>query len=139
MQVQNGDKLSYATITIGSHGFDIRMNPLAHFEAELSSVGVELLRINAQNNNIIIAPDEMEKMIFDPRAKGGSLQSFVVVFRSGKTEEEILNLIHPQLKMWVARYKAMYENLLANASEMLEVLEKGPTKQHLCPIKKEEE
>jgi len=139
MIVQDDDKLSYASISIQSHGFDIRMNAHAFFPAEVSSMGIELKHTGGERHQpIMIDLNEMEMMVFDNRDDVRQ-NSFVIVFKYGKTEEEILNLIHPQLKMWMGRFKKMYEMLLKNTDEMLAVLENGPVKQHLCPIEKEKE
>ena len=142
--VQDNDKLSYASITIGSHGFYIRMNTQATFLAEVSCMGIELLHTKGNipsGQNILIQPNEMEMMVMDNRRgmDGGSFQSFVFVFKAYKTEEEVLKLIHPQLKMWMGRFKRLHETLLKNTNEMLTVLEEGMVQEYICPIEKEKE
>ena len=131
--LKNSDLYSYATIQIQSHGFMVRTNEEFMYEIDIDSICGMTLRVHAgpmNPKNPMIKPEDVDRMIWDERSKGGN--SFIMVYRSGKTKEEVLKLLHPQLKDHLAKRKAMYELLAKNAQSMLDVLDSNIIDQHIC-------
>lgn len=132
-EIKDGDLFCYATISVQTHGFMVRANETFPRPVELSPMfGVELMQTAGRNSvNVSVHPDEVNKLVRDDRSKDGS--SFVMVYRAGKTAEEVHAMIQPQLKDHMLRLKKIYEVLVKNADEMISILEAGPTTEHICP------
>lgn len=132
-EIKDGDLFCYATIYVGTHGFMIRPNETFHREVELSEMfGVELKNTHSSKSpNVSCDVDKVEKMIRDDRSKDAS--SFIMVYRAGKTAEEVVAMIQPQLKEHMLRLKKVYEALVKNTAEMIQVLEGEPVAEHVCP------
>ena len=124
IEIKDGDLYSYATIYVETHGFIIRTNHDFMHEVQLSDwLGVELTGTHSSSTpNVSVPIGDVNKMVWDDRGRNPRTNAFIMVYRSGKTEFEVLEMIRPQLREHLQKLTAMYELLTANASEMAEVL-----------------
>ena len=133
-EIKDGDLYSYATIYVESHGFTVNTNHEFMYPVELSDwLGVEL-KVNppGHHNNVSVRADQINTMTWDDRNRNGS-SGYVMVYRSGKSEAEVLEMLRPQLQEHLLRRKAAYELLVTNADEMIELLnEPMAERDYLC-------
>lgn len=133
-EIKDGDLYSYATIHVESHGFMVRANHEFMYEIELSDwLGVEL-KVNpaGHHHNVSVRPDQINKMTWDDRNRNGS-SGYVLVYRSGKSEAEVLEMLRPQLQEHLITRKKAYATLVLNADEMLAALDVPmPSGDYLC-------
>lgn len=135
-KIKNGDLYCYATIDVSSHGFMIRTGEEFMHKIEICPlIGVELQGTSGRTTlNVSVNPESIDKMVWDERLKDGN--SFIMVYRAGKTVKEVLLMIHPQLKTHLTKRKAVYETLIKNVDEMLAVLDASVVTEHIClPMK----
>lgn len=121
-KIKDGDLYSYATMHLEAYGFLIRTNEDFMYKVTLDDIlGVEL-QIGSDGNgyslNIRVQPENIGKVISDPR--GQSHSSYILVYRSGKSREEILELIRPGIVELLEQRFKVYQELTANVSEMLD-------------------
>ena len=141
MEIKNGDLYSYATVDVESHGYLIRAHEDYMYEVEVHPATDWLhaeieLQIGSDGNgyslNLKIKPEEIGMLIFDPRSRGVS-RSYIFVYRSGKTKEEVAELIRPQFTEVMEQRLDAFKILVFNAQEMLDVLKsEKPVDDYLC-------
>ena len=133
-EIKDGDLYSYATISVESHGFMVRTNHEFMYPVETSDwLGVEL-KVNppGHHNNVSVRPDQLNQIVWDDRNRNGS-SGYVFVYRSGKSEAEVLEMIRPQLQEYLKRRKEAYRTLVLNADEMISQLdEQMPSGDYIC-------
>ena len=136
MEIKEGDLYSYATLNVQSHGYTVKTNEEFYYEVELNNFpDVHMtLRVHAGNynpDNISIKPENIDRLIWDPRSYDGC--SLVMVYRSGKTKEQVMNMIKPQLLNHMdIRYKG-YLTLVNNAGLMREMIDRDFVDHFICP------
>lgn len=135
-EIKDGDLFCYAVINVATHGFMVRANETFPREVEVSPMfGVELLNTHSTKTaNVCCAVDRVNKMIHDDRTNDP--HAFIMIYRAGKTAEEVRAMVQPQLHAHMLRLKNVYEALVKNAIEMIEVLETECPESHICPSMK---
>jgi len=123
--IKNGDEVSYAIITINSHGYLVRHGHQYKF---IASVTRDKIRFSPATD-VIINHDDLNTMIRDPRSKDGT--SYIMVYPAGKTEAEVNKILQPQMVEWLKRHRNVYEILTKNMEEMLVAAQNGAD-DHIC-------
>lgn len=126
--IRPGEMVSYATVMIQSHGFMVHANEKFSYPA-IVSTGV--ITLEGTPSELSIPETEFEKLIIDTRAVLRSGGNFVMVYRAGKTEAEVHDMLRPQIREWLKRHIKAYQTLADNANEMVESLDKGLI-EHTC-------
>lgn len=141
--MKDGDKYSYATITIDTHGYRIKANEKFSYPIDISTTSVaglgepvELMVFSQSNNpkNPWVHKSEINKVVRDRRAYNrGDTSCFILVYEAGKTEQEVLAMAYPQVLELLQILKGAYETLVKNAVQMIEALESNDKKaDYIC-------
>lgn len=122
--IKDGDLYSYATINVASHGFMIKTNDDFCYPVEVTDwKGVEVLSCSSgSSSNVVVPKDDIGKLVWDRRLTHDSL---VMVYRSGKSREQVLEMVRPQLREHLLLRKELYEMMTFNCGEMADVLTSG--------------
>jgi len=136
--MKDGDLYSYANVYVESHGFLIRTNEDFMYEVLVDPIlGLELQIGTGDGGyslNFHVKPEDIDKLIYDQRGKD-KYHAYMLVYRSGKSREEVLKLIQPQLREVLEKRLAAFEELVFNAQEMLIVVDERSTRftgDYLC-------
>ena len=133
--MNNGDFLSYATVQIQSHGFAIQTGTTHSFRAEIEDFeGGKCLITLLNTKGISISGMEIDKLIWDTRLSQDGV--YLMVYKFGKTDEEVLAILQPQILDIMKKRKRMYDALSENAAEMCSVLSSSSSSSiprvHIC-------
>lgn len=129
-EIKDGDLYSYANVYVESHGFLIRTNEDFMYEVRVDPIlGVELLIGTCESGtlNFHVQPSDIDKLIYDRRLDH-VLRSHIMVYRSGKSKEEVLKMIQPQLREVLEQRRKAFEELVFNVEEMLIVVDENSTR-----------
>lgn len=128
----SNDKYNYAIVNVDTHGFTVRTNHEARFasrvELKESPYGNKLELIDT--NEVSISPDDVNVLVFDRRP--GS-RSMIMVYKQGLTEQEVMGLLHPQVKNMLDQTIRMYALFEKNAEEMRAAVESTLPNDYFCP------
>ena len=129
--MQNHDMYSYAIITIDTHGFDIKAHTKYSFRAR-EKLGMEnYFELNLfgpdDPQNPWFCMDEVDKVVRDRR----NIHTYLMFYKSGKSEQDVLELIYPQVLTLLRQYVVLYRVLADNAHEMAIAVEQKQVS-HIC-------
>lgn len=117
--MNDGDLLSYAAVSIQSHGFQILVDFDFAVGARVEGTRLSLPDTATEfHDPISIALDCIDKLVMDPRRESAS--ELIMVFRASADQHAVMTSLHEQLAECLGRLAAAYETLAANAVEMRE-------------------
>ncbi len=134
-KIKDDDLYSYATVSFESHGFIIQAHEDYMYKIKVdpigphrSTIGLEL-QIGTDGKgysmNILVGAENIDVLIRDHRAPN-RFNSYIMVYRSGKSEAEVFEMIRPQLRDVMLQHAVAYQLLTDNTNEMAYVLGLGP-------------
>lgn len=118
-------KYSYVTVNLQSHGYMVRTNEGFEFDGVNygnSNVLHDLIVCSYSSethhpNNVRIRLEDIGKLVMDRRATGPG--SFVLVYRAGKTKDEVFFILRPQLRKLLRTHLKAYQQLAINVKQMM--------------------
>lgn len=118
-------KFSYVTVNIQSHGYMVRTNEGYEFDGVkygAGYIGEDLIICSYSSethhpNNVRIRLDEIGKLVWDRRNSGTG--NYVLVYRAGKTKDEVFFLLRPQLRKMLRTHLKAYQQLVINFKQMI--------------------
>lgn len=127
-------KYNYATVNIDTHGFLIRTNhnvdvEYASTSEPYESNGATWMRL-VDTNGVVYLASEENKLVYDRRSHDH--RSMIMVYKHGLTEQEVLDLLHPQMKEMLDLTVKMYQLFAKNAEEMRAAVESTLPIDHFC-------
>ena len=128
--MKNGDFYSYATVSVQSHGFMIQAGHDHHFRIEVNTIFNRPFVELKNTRGIAVIPEQINKLIWDTRLQQDGC--YLMVYKSGKTCEEVLEMINPQLVQIITNRKKDYETLASNSQKMIDALKSPHTSEFIC-------
>ena len=110
---------SYATVVIQSHGFMIRTNEEFAYPVDVDKFLGVTVQVHAgpmNPKNVLIKESELNKLVFDQRERDAN--HFVMVYRAGRTKEQVLDMIQPQLLAVMHKRERAMREVVDNAHMM---------------------
>lgn len=128
--MKEGKLYCYATAFAESHGFMVKTN--REFEYPLEAETEKGFKLHG-TNEVYLKPGQVNVFMEDPRLKHiDRMSAFVMIYEAGKTDEEVIELIKPQLAEMLEMRAKVYELMAKNAREMLAACKEGKA-EHTCP------
>jgi hypothetical protein len=127
-----GFEYSYASLYLETHGYILYTNhdtksvvAKEHFNPE-KGIYLPLADVHIKVGDFMTLTNITHK---DRRV------SWYMVYPFGLTEEQVLSILKPQVEKTLNMYIGMYETLVSNAKEMLNVVQSSTSlpSQHICP------
>lgn len=136
---KDGDLYCYAVVKINTHGF--RVDPFEDHSSPVEFIPSSHPKLKDQiellhTNNVAINVEDIDKLI--PDARANDVGTMIMVYRAGKTADQVLEMVKPQLRARIVQFQKMYQQLVDNCGEMISAIDDQMVTNHFCkPIQPE--
>lgn len=137
--IKDGDLYSYAVVHVGTHGFTV--DPHEDYSSPIEFIPASDPRLKDQikllhTNGVVVNVEDIDVLIKDARQKEPG--NMIMVYRAGKTADQVLEIIHLQLRDKLQQYQMIYQKLLDNAREMTDAIDEKMVAKFFCkPVQEE--